>query len=77
MIRREAVTAALLERSARLRPGTTFCPSEVARDLAEDWRPLMPLVREVAGEMPQIIATQKGRDVDPLAAKGPIRLGRA
>ncbi|MEO0931849.1 MAG: DUF3253 domain-containing protein [Pseudomonadota bacterium] len=53
------------------------CPSEVARRLADDWRPLMPLVREVAADMPEIIATQKGVPVDPLLAKGPIRLGRA
>lgn len=77
MIGREVVAAALLDRVARLRPSTTFCPSEVARGLATNWRPLMPLVREVAGEMPEIIATQEGRPVDPKAAKGPIRLGRA
>ncbi|MDX8353791.1 DUF3253 domain-containing protein [Cognatiyoonia sp. IB215182] len=77
MIGRAAVSVALLERAARLRPDTSFCPSEVARDLAEDWRPLMPLVREVASEMPEIVATQKGVVVDPVLAKGPIRLGRA
>ncbi|MEL6840290.1 MAG: DUF3253 domain-containing protein [Pseudomonadota bacterium] len=74
---RDAVAVAVLERAAQLRPGTTFCPSEVARRLADDWRPLMPLVREVAADMPEIIATQKGVPVDPLLAKGPIRLGRA
>jgi len=77
MIGRAAVSVALLERVARLRPDTTFCPSEVARDLAEDWRPLLPLVRKVASEMPEIVATQKGVVVDPTSAKGPIRLGRA
>ena len=74
---RAVIATALSERAARLRDGTTFCPSEVARGLAADWRPLMPLVREVAAQMPQIIATQKGRPVDPVTATGPIRLGRA
>ncbi len=73
---RAVVAMAMRDRAARLRPGTTFCPSEVARDLAEDWRPLMPLVREVAADMPEITATQKGNPVDPVTARGPIRLGR-
>jgi hypothetical protein len=54
--------------------GATFCPSEAARALAADWRPLMPEVRRVAAALP-LRATQKGRPVDPLTAKGPIRLG--
>ena len=54
----------------------TFCPSEVARRLAEDWRPLMEDVRRVAAGLP-LKATQKGKAVDSVAAKGPIRLGLA
>ena len=50
MIGRDAVAEALLERLAGLQSGTTFCPSEVARSLSEDWRPLMPLVRQVAAD---------------------------
>jgi hypothetical protein len=57
--------------------GKTFCPSEAARRLAADWRPLMADVRRVAGAMEGIEATQKGAPVDPVAAKGPIRLGLA
>lgn len=58
--------------------GKTICPSEVARALADDWRTLMPHVREVAGEMAargEIVVTQKGRVVDIGSARGPIRLG--
>ena len=77
MIGRDAVADALLERLAGLQSGTTFCPSEVARALSEDWRPLMPLVRQVAADMSEIVATQKGAPVDPVMARGPIRLGRA
>ena len=36
--------------------GRSFCPSEVARSVAEDWRGLMPEVRSVAATMPEILA---------------------
>lgn len=55
-------------------PGKTFCPSEAARRLAADWRPLMTDVRRVAADLP-LVATQKGRPVDARLAKGPVRLG--
>lgn len=68
-----AILAAVTGRAPR-----TVCPSEVARRLApDDWRPLMPLVREVAADLvdrQRVIATQRGRPVDPLAARGPLRL---
>lgn len=51
----------------------SFCPSEAARRLAEDWRPLMGELRRVARDLP-LVATQRGRPVDPVAARGPIRL---
>lgn len=70
-----------LERLASLRAanGATFCPSEVARAVARDWRPLMPVVRSVAAEMIAarvLEATQRGALVEGsiLAARGPIRL---
>ncbi|MGK7752483.1 MULTISPECIES: DUF3253 domain-containing protein [unclassified Roseovarius] len=69
--------AEVLMRLARARgTGRTFCPSEAARALSGDWRKLMPRVREVAAGLP-LVATQKGQAVDPVAAKGPIRLGLA
>ncbi|HEX8645652.1 MAG TPA: DUF3253 domain-containing protein [Thermoleophilaceae bacterium] len=60
--------------------GRTICPSEVARSLAgdEDFRPLMPHVREAAAvlaERGEIAVTQRGERVDALTARGPIRLG--
>ncbi|WGH80316.1 DUF3253 domain-containing protein [Jannaschia sp. GRR-S6-38] len=48
----------------------------MARALSDDWRPLMPRVRTVAATMPDITATQQGRPVDPVTARGPIRLAR-
>lgn len=59
--------------------GKTICPSEAARALAEDWRPLMDEVRDVAFGMAddgRVEVTQKGDVVDGRAAKGPIRLRR-
>ncbi|WP_425092666.1 DUF3253 domain-containing protein [Tropicimonas sp. S265A] len=55
--------------------GRTFCPSEAARALAEDWRPLMPEVRRVGSEI-GLVATQRGKEVDAKTAKGPIRLSK-
>ncbi len=54
-------------------PSKTFCPSEAARKLAQDWRPLMDGVRRVAATLP-LVTTQGGARVDPRSAKGPIRL---
>lgn len=72
---REEIDRQLSER----KPGRTICPSDVARALAEDWRPLMPQVRRIASEMAsegRLSVTQKGRAVDAEEARGPIRLGR-
>ncbi len=73
------IAAAILEHTAARGPGRTICPSEVARALADEWRPLMPAVREVATELAEagrIVVTQKGRRVDPRAVRGPVRLTR-
>ncbi|MBN2759210.1 MAG: DUF3253 domain-containing protein [Rhodobacteraceae bacterium] len=73
---RQAILALAVERGA----GKSFCPSEVARRLAEDWRPLMPLTRSVAAELQEaglVQATRQGRPVHPETADGPIRLALA
>ncbi len=62
----------------RQRNGKTICPSETARAIGgEDWRDLMPLVREVAANLVdegQVIVQQKGQEVDLATVRGPIRL---
>jgi hypothetical protein len=61
----------------RLRPGTTICPSDVARSLADDWRPLMEPTRAVARrlvEEGEVEITQRGQVVDPSELRGPIRI---
>lgn len=69
------IRAVLLALAAE-RTGRTFCPSEAARRLSDDWRPLMPDIRRVAATLP-LKATQKGQPVDLITAKGPIRLSKA
>ncbi|MBF9058973.1 DUF3253 domain-containing protein [Rhodobacterales bacterium HKCCSP123] len=54
--------------------GRSFCPSEAARALSDDWRPLVAEVRRVAAGLP-LRATQGGVTVDRVTARGPIRLG--
>lgn len=74
-----AIERAILALVAERAPNTV-CPSEVARRLdPDDWRPLMAPIREVAAELvarQRIVATQRGRPVDPVATRGPIRLAR-
>lgn len=73
----EAIRAVLMDLAFRRGSGSSFCPSEAARELAADWRPLMPRVRDVAADLARgglMVATRKGAPVDPRAAGGPIRL---
>ena len=69
---------AILARVERLRPGTTCCPSEIARDLSADWRPLMAPIRAEAFRLlaqGRVAVTQRGRPVGP-GTPGPVRLGQ-
>ncbi|ROR72611.1 DUF3253 domain-containing protein [Bogoriella caseilytica] len=61
----------------RKREGSTICPSDAARIVGgENWRELMPLAREVAGDLAgteEVRITQRGDEVSA-DASGPIRL---
>jgi hypothetical protein len=73
---RTLILSLLAQRAA----GATICPSEVARAMDEDWRPLMPAVREAAAGLVasgDIEVTQGGEVVALESARGPIRLRRA
>ena len=70
----EAIRLAILDLALRRGAAKTFCPSEVARGLASDWRPLMADVRRVAEGMAEIRATRQGAEVTATAPGGPIRL---
>lgn len=60
------------------RPGTTMCPSGVARKLDPvGWRALMPAVRAAAFSLADaglVEITQRGSVVDGRTARGAIRL---
>lgn len=69
----------LLELAAARSAGATFCPSEAARRLSKDWRPLMQPVREAAAVLVdegKLVCTQRGEPAHPLKTKGAIRLAR-
>jgi hypothetical protein len=78
----ERIAAAIFALLAARAADATICPSEAARALAGDeaaWRALMPELRRVAAALAQagsLRVTQHGDEVDALAARGPIRLGR-
>ena len=72
--RLEAEIRGLLEARAR---GATICPSEAARAVADDWKPLMERARSAARRLVvagEVEVLQGGRVVDPSTAKGPIRV---
>jgi hypothetical protein len=77
-----AVSDAEIERTilallARRAAGRTICPSDAARALDADFRPLMEPVRRVARAMVArgaLEITQRGEVVDPERARGAIRL---
>lgn len=69
----------LLALAAERGPGATFCPSEAARRLGGEWRGRMAAVRSEAAILVSegaLACTQGGVAVDPMRARGPIRLGR-
>lgn len=76
----DRIADALLDLAHRRGVGKTFCPSEAARVLGDDWRARMGDVRVAAALLVaegRLVATQKGAPVDPVTARGPIRLGLA
>ena len=75
------IAKTLLRLCALRGPGRTICPSEAARALAGedgDWRALMPRIRTVAAQLVferRLIVTRRGSPVNPLEARGPVRIG--
>jgi uncharacterized protein DUF3253 len=78
--RRLRLAAAMRALLRHRRPESTICPSDAARVAGgESWRDLMDEAREVAAELARegiVVVRQRGADVDPAAAVGPIRLAR-
>lgn len=73
--------ASILDLLARRRRGVSVCPSEVARAVSpENWRPLMPAIREAADRLAArgaVEVVQRGLPVTATTARGPIRIRRA
>jgi hypothetical protein len=72
------LTAEILRQAAAAGPAKSICPSEVARALAADWRPLMRPVRTAAialARAGQLHILRHGKPVPDLdAIRGVIRL---
>jgi hypothetical protein len=69
--------ATILAIAAERGEAKSFCPSEVARALAEDWRPLLTHVRAAArrlAEAGRIDILRHGKPIEPAAIRGVIRL---
>lgn len=76
----DAIETTVLQLLGGRRDGATICPSEAARALADDWRPLMDDVREVVFRLADagvVEVTQRGEVVDGRSARGPIRVRSA
>ena len=76
----EGIAAILLAQVAARGAGRSICPSEVARALTPEWRPLMGRVLHVARSLARewrVLITQRGVVRDPDAElRGPVRLAQ-
>ena len=74
----EAITDAMLRIAAERGPEKSMCPTDVARAVsAENWRPLLGAVRQVAVELARqgkIEILRKGKPISPDEIRGVIRL---
>lgn len=73
----DRIEAVVLELTAQRGPDSSICPSEAARALDADWRPLLGAVRRAAislAERGQIQILRKGKPVAPADVRGVIRL---
>jgi hypothetical protein len=74
----DRLRAAILALATARGADSSTCPSDAARAVAADWRPLLPEARELARELARagrVQLTQRGRPLDPDAEwRGPIRI---
>ena len=74
----DPIETAILEKLAKLGPGKSIEPADVARELQpEQWQRMLPKVRHAALALMRqgrLTITKKGKPVDPNAFKGVIRL---
>lgn len=77
------IATAMLKLAAERGAAASFCPSDIARQLAgpapDQWSRLMQPIRRVAVELAQagrLVILRKGKPVDPLDFKGVYRLAQ-
>lgn len=74
----DRLRAAILALATARGAESSTCPSDAARAVATDWRPLLPRARDLARELARagrVELTQRGRPLDPDGAwRGPIRI---
>jgi len=73
----KAIEAAILSHVLACGPDGSIAPDEVAKAMGPDWRSKLTAVRRAAVRMAvagQIEILRKGKPVDPVQAKGVIRL---
>ncbi len=74
----ERLRAAILALATARGVDSSTCPSDAARAVATDWRPLLPQARDLARELARagrVRLTQRGRPLDPDGEwRGPIRI---
>jgi hypothetical protein len=74
----DRLRAAVLALARGRGPASSTCPSDAARAVADDWRPLLPQARDVARELARAGAvriTQRGNALDPDGEwSGPVRI---
>ncbi len=76
ILNREQIEAAVMEMT-KARSPKSLCPSEVVRQLFEDWRPEMEPARQVCRKLhieQKIVITQKEVPIKELNFIGPIRI---
>ncbi|MBN6039967.1 DUF3253 domain-containing protein [Amycolatopsis sp. 195334CR] len=77
----DRLRAAILTLARARGADSSICPSEAARAVADDWRPLLPQARDVARQLAragEVQLTQRGQVLDPDGDwRGPIRIRRA
>lgn len=68
----------ILDLLSQRAPTASICPSDAARAIGgDDWRELMEDARHAAARLRargEVRVTQKDDEVDPLSARGPIRI---
>ena len=77
MTETRTIEAEILRLAAERGPAASICPSEVARALDANWRPLLGPVRREAARLAaagRIDILRHGKPVDAAALRGVIRL---